>query len=143
MQQTRSTTASHLARKCYDTFTMFKRTDSFFLDSDIILSRPERLSTPQTQTFHASVQTAVTLYCYSGREQNFVRLPASWNEDGTEFASIYPSFISWKTGFQGDFSKTKSVRQPRMPLLQMKLSFDRSAPVRSFGKLWTYLKRRN
>ena len=133
-----STTASHLARKCYDVFTMFKRKESFSQESVIILPTPVQLFARQTfQT--PTVQTAVTAYCYAGREQNFVRLPASWNEDGTEFASIYPSLCDWKTGFQGDFSKTMSVRQFNSSILGDSVKFLSPSEVKT-SQAWQCLK---
>ena len=133
-----STTASHLARKCYDVFTMFKRKESFSQESVIILPTPVQLFARQTfQT--PTVQTAVTSYCYAGREQNFVRLPASWNEDGTEFASIYPSLCDWKTGFQGDFSKTMSVRQFNGSILGESMKFLSPSEVKA-SQAWQCLK---
>ena len=133
-----STTASHLARRCYDIFTMLKRNESFSQDSVIILSKPVQLFVPQTFKT-PTLQTAVTSYCYAGREQNFVRLPASWNEDGTEFASIYPSLCDWKTGFQGDFSKTMSVRQFNSSILGDSIEFLSPSEVKA-SQAWQCLK---
>ena len=133
-----STTASHFARRCYDIFTMFKRKESFSEDLVIILPKPVQLFV--RQTFQSpTVQTAVTSYCYAGREQNLVRLPASWNEDGTEFASIYPSLCDWKTGFQGDFSKTMSVRQFNSSILGESVKFLSPSEVKA-SQAWQCLK---
>ena len=133
-----STTASHFARRCYDIFTMFKRKESFSEDSVIILPTPVQLFVQQT--FKApTVQSAVTSYCYAKREQNFVRLPASWNEDGTEFASIYPSLRDWKTGLQGDFSKTMSVRQFNSSILGESMKLLTPGEVKA-SQAWQCLK---
>jgi hypothetical protein len=136
--QNESTTASHFARRCYDIFTVFKRKESLPLESVIILPTPVQLFVQQT--FKApTVQSAVTSYCYAKREQNFVRLPASWNEDGTEFASIYPSLRDWKTGFQGDFSKTMSVWQFNSSILGESMKFLSPGQVKA-SQAWQCLK---
>jgi hypothetical protein len=134
-----STTASHLARNCYDIFTMFKRTYSFSLASEILLSTPVQLLAPQNRNFQASVQTAVTSYCYANRKQKFARLPASWNEDGTEFASIYPSFCDWKTGFQGDVSRMMSIQQFNCSILGESMKFLTPSEVKA-SQAWQFLK---
>ena len=135
--QQESTTASHFARRCYDIFTVFKRKESFPLDSVIILPEPVQLFVQQT--FKApTVQSAVTSYCYAKREQNFVRLPASWSEDGTEFASIYPSLRDWKTGFQGDFSKMMTVRQFNSSILGDSMNFLSPSEVKA-SQAWQCL----
>jgi hypothetical protein len=104
----------------------------------IILPTPVQLLVQQT--FKApTLQTAVTSYCYAGREQNFVRLPASWNEDGPEFSSIYPSLRDWKTGFQGDFSKTMSVRQFNSSILGDSMKFLSPSEVKA-SQAWQCLK---
>ena len=136
--QQESTTASHFARRCYDIFTVFKRKESYSQDSVIILPTPVQLFIQQA--FKApTVQSAVTSYCYAEREQNFVRLPASWNEDGTEFASIYPSLRDWKTGLQGDFSKTMSVRQFNSSILGESVKFLSPSEVKA-SQAWQCLK---
>ena len=136
--QQESTTASHFARRCYDIFTVFKRKESYSQDSVIILPTPVQLFIQQA--FKApTVQSAVTSYCYAEKEKNFVRLPASFNEDGTEFASIYPSLRDWKTGLQGDFSKTMSVRQFNSSILGESMKFLSPSEVKA-SQAWQCLK---
>ena len=102
------TTASFLARACYNIFTMFKRKHGICGETNfVLLTEPIAVvNVPEVRT----VRTALERYAYYDKKTNFIKLPACWTHDGREFEVLYPSFRDWKS-FSKDFSKSMTVKE--------------------------------